>query len=349
MKKNISYTVLGAMSGTSLDGLDLAICSFKKNIKWEFKIKKAITYKYPKYWQKTLQNLHLKNTKKINEINKLFGKYMAEKINLFIKSEKIDFIASHGHTIFHQPEKKITLQIGDGKTISEITKHTTINNFRQLDVSLNGQGAPLVPIGDLKLFPDYKYCLNLGGFANISIKKRNKISAFDICPVNIVLNTLARKSGLEYDKNGNMAKSGELIPILFEKLNKIEFYSRSAPKSLSREWVEIHIIPLILNNKYNNKDILHTFCEHIAFQISSYIKNDSTLISGGGAFNTYLISRIKKLSKTKIIIPNDTIIKFKEAVIFAFLGILKIREEINCLKSVTGAIKDNSGGVIHTI
>ena len=127
-----------------------------------------------------------------------------ERINLFIKSKKIDFIASHGHTIFHQPEKKITLQIGDGKTISQITKHTTINNFRQLDVSLNGQGAPLVPIGDLKLFPDYKYCLNLGGFANISIKKGNKISAFDICPVNIVLNTLARKSGLEYDKNGNI-------------------------------------------------------------------------------------------------------------------------------------------------
>ena len=219
---NISkkYSVLGIMSGTSLDGIDLAICSFKNDNKWSFKIKKSATIKYPIYWKKKLSVLHKKNKKIIAEVNIEYGKFIAENINSFL-TEKVDFIASHGHTIFHQPEKKYTLQIGDGKTIAKLTQTKTINNFRNLDIKLNGQGAPLVPIGDLHLFPDYKYCVNLGGFANISIKKKEKIIAYDICPVNIVMNKICKHLNIEFDISGNIAKKGKIITNLLNSLNNL--------------------------------------------------------------------------------------------------------------------------------
>ena len=188
MTINWKYRVLGIMSGTSLDGIDLAICNFIKKKEWKFKIEKAITLKYSTYWKRILSELHTKNKSFILKINKEYAEFLAQEVNLFIENEKVDFIASHGHTIFHQPENNYTLQIGDGQTIANLTKIKTINNFRKLDVSLGGQVAPLVPVGDLNLFPEYKYCVNLGGFANLSIKEKDQIKAFDICPVNIVLN-----------------------------------------------------------------------------------------------------------------------------------------------------------------
>ena len=350
MKKNNKYTILGVMSGTSLDGIDIILVTFHKNIKWDFKIHKTQTYLYSKKWQEKLASLHLKDNSSIKKTDILYGALIAEKINDFIKDVniKIDAISSHGHTIFHEPNRNITKQIGDGKTIASITKIKSINNFRTLDASLNGQGAPLVPIGDLYLFTNYKYCLNLGGFANVSIKNNKTVTAFDICPVNIVLNMLANKIGKKYDYNGNIAKKGNLINTLLNTLNNISFYTKKAPKSLSREWVEKHIYPII-HNHYKIEDIMHTFCEHIGLQIGKHLKEKEVLVSGGGCFNTYLVNRIKYYSSSKIIIPNLEIINFKEALIFGFLGVLKLRNEINCLKSVTGAKKDNCGGIIHTI
>ena len=347
MGKNIKYRVLGVMSGTSLDGIDLAICTFTKKGNWEFKIEKQATIKYSDYWKNRLENLHTKNKKIITTTDVEYGAFLGKKIIAFLDNEKVDFIASHGHTIFHQPENKYTLQIGDGKTIAKTTGITTINDFRILDVSLGGQGAPLVPIGDLHLFPNYKYCINLGGFANISIKKEREITAFDICPVNIVLNQVCKELNIEYDNNGDIAKKGKLIPALLQQLNKLSFYKKSPPKSLGREWVEKHINPLIKNQK--PEDALHTFCEHIAMQIGIFIKNESALVTGGGAFNSYLMERIKHHSLSEIITPSNTIINFKEALLFGFLGILKIRNEVNCLQSVTGSDRDNCGGVIHQI
>ena len=229
---------------------------------------------------------------------------------------------------------------------TRVTKITTINNFRELDIYLHGQGAPLVPIGDLLLFSDYKYCLNLGGFANISEKKKNKIIAFDICAVNFILNKLSNRINLEYDKDGIKTRKGNVKQDLLEELNSLDFFEKEAPKSLSREWVEKSISPLFLK-EYETEDILHTFCEHIAIQIGLYLKKDSVLFTGGGVFNTYLMKRISYHTKSKIFIPKKKIINFKEALIFAFLGVLRVRNEINCLKSVTGAKEDNCGGEVN--
>ena len=345
MSKNVKYRVLGVMSGTSLDGIDLAICSFSKTENWQFSIERSITLPYSKYWKETLQNLHSRSAVEIKRIDKKYGLFIGNTINSFLAAERVDFIASHGHTVFHQPENKYTLQIGSGEVIAKITKTTTINDFRSLDISLNGQGAPLVPIGDLHLFSSYKYCVNLGGFSNISIKKNGVIAAFDICPVNIVLNKVCRQLGIEYDNNGNLATKGKLIPTLFEQLNSLDFYKQKEPKSLGREWVEKNIYPLLKNYKIN--DILNTFCEHIAIQIGIFLKNESALFTGGGVLNTYLMERIKHHSYSKIIIPENTLINFKESLIFSFLGVLRIENKINCLQSVTGAKRDNCGGVIH--
>ena len=345
MKTKNEYSILGLMSGTSLDGIDCALCSFINAESWKFVIKKTKTIPYSNFWKKRLRLLHLKDISTIKDINLKYGQYLGKIINSFLNKETIDFIASHGHTIFHQPENNYTLQIGDGQIIANLTKNTTICDFRSLDVSLGGQGAPLVPIGDLYLFPAYKYCLNLGGFANISIKNRNDITAFDICPVNIVLNQLSKILGFDFDKNGDLAKSGQLNQSLLAKLNQLEFYSKSAPKSLGREWIEKNISPLMINN-ISTKDIMHTFCEHISIQIGKYLQDGKVLISGGGTYNNYLINRINYYSKSTIIIPKKEIIDYKESLIFAFLGLLKMRNEVNCLQAVTGARKNSSSGKI---
>tara|TARA_B100001758_G_C18417002_1_gene621100 strand:+ start:27114 stop:28160 length:1047 start_codon:yes stop_codon:yes gene_type:complete len=343
--KNNYYTVLGVMSGTSLDGVDFALCTFEKNKVWKFKIKKCKTINYNNIWRNTLQNLHKKNKKTIAKTNIEYGKYLAKLINVFLDKEKVDFISSHGHTIFHDPNNNYTLQIGDGNIISQKTKLTTINDFRSLDVSLNGQGAPLVPIGDLHLFQDYKFCVNLGGFANISIKEKDTITAFDICPVNIIMNTLSKKLGKEYDENGDFAKKGILLPKLLKKLNTLSFYQQKPPKSLGREWVEQFINPIILN--YKPEDVLNTLCEHIAIQISKHLTEDKVLVTGGGVYNKFLMNRIKHYSNAEIIIPSKKIVDYKEALIFAFLGVLRSINKVNCLRSVTGAIRDNCGGIIY--
>jgi len=301
------------MSGTSCDGLDIAHCEFAfKDGNWNYKIINAKTYKYSESW-----------------------------IN----------ISSHGHTIFHQPSNGITYQIGNGANITAKTGITTISDFRTLDVALNGQGAPLVPIGDELLFPDYDYCLNLGGFANISFKQDNKRIAFDICPVNIAINYFTSKYfNLLYDKNGNFAKKGKVNINLLEKLNSLSYYKLEYPKSLGREWFEKNFINVISNYKIDAYDLLRTLYEHIAIQLSLVIENtkDKTiLVTGGGAFNSFLIEILKNKTKANIIIPEENLINFKEALIFAFLGLLRFNKNINCLSSVTGAKKDNCGGIIY--
>ena len=348
---NVFYNYsIGLMSGTSLDGLDLVYVKFNNNSYKDFQIIHADTIPYSEKWKIILQKSIEFSADGINDLDIKYGKFLAERVNEFIikySIKNIDFISSHGHTVLHQPEKGITLQIGNGQIISKITKQKVVCDFRTQDVKLGGQGAPLVPIGDELLFPEYDYCINLGGFSNISYREKNKRIAFDICPVNIVMNFYASKFGFQYDKNGDLASQGKINNQLLSKLNELDFYKKQYPKSLGLEWVQNEVYPLIDSMEKNHIHILRTLVEHIAIQISNIVdQNSSILFTGGGVFNSFLMNRISILSANKVIITSKKIINYKEALIFSLLGLLRIENKNNCLKSVTGANKDHSSGVI---
>jgi len=350
--KNQEKIILGVMSGTSLDGLDFALCKFKKNKDtYSYKLLKTGFVLYDKKMKSLLSNAQNLNAFDFIKFHKQYGEYIGEKINKFLDSEiKPDFIASHGHTIFHNPNENITFQIGDAAFISAETNISVISDFRNLDTALKGQGAPLVPAGDKYLFSDYDFCINLGGFANISYDDtEDKRIAFDICPVNFIVNNLVKTFGKEFDKDGNIGKKGNLNNKLLEELNNIPYYSEKAPKSLGREYVDKCYLPLLKQFKIPNEDKIRTFYKHIALQIANvvnYKKEAKILMTGGGVHNKFLMSEIKCEIKQEVIIPNEETIDFKEAIIFAFLGYLRINKSINVLKSVTGATKDNVGGSI---
>lgn len=341
---------IGAMSGTSLDGLDIAAIEFEFiNNKWRYKIIDATTVSYSHEWIKKLKNAPFLPGENLMELNAEYGQFTGIEIDRFIKqfNFKPDLIASHGHTIFHQPEKHFTLQIGSGAEIAAITKTTSVADFRTTDIALGGQGAPLVPVGDKLLFSGFDYCLNIGGFANVSFENNNQRVAFDISPANFALNFFAEKEGLAFDKNGEMGKKGEINEALLTKLNQLGFYRQKAPKSLGREWMEEVFFPEISKFNLSNTDILRTLYEHIAIQIANACTNSGKLfITGGGAFNSFLIERIKHRSNLEIILPDAATINYKEALIFAFLGVLRLQNKINCFASVTGAAKDSSVGIV---
>ena len=348
---NVFYNYsIGLMSGTSLDGLDLVYVKFNNNSYKDFQIIHADTIPYSEKWKIILQKSIEFSADDLNDLDIKYGKFLAERVNEFIikySIKNIDFISSHGHTVLHQPEKGITLQIGNGQIISKITKQKVVCDFRTQDVKLGGQGAPLVPIGDELLFPEYDYCINLGGFSNISYREKNKRIAFDICPVNIVMNFYASKLGFQYDKNGDLASQGKINNQLLSKLNELDFYKKQYPKSLGLEWVQNEVYPLIDSMEKNHIHILRTLVEHIAIQISNIVdQNSSIFFTGGGVFNSFLMNRISILSANKVIITSKKIINYKEALIFSLLGLLRIENKNNCLKSVTGANKDHSSGVI---
>ena len=340
------------MSGTSLDGIDLVYAKINALEKYRFKLLNATTIPYSKEWKTALKDgFHLSGEKLI-ELDANYGIHLGNIISKFIAENniaKIDFIASHGHTIFHNPAEKYTFQIGNGPQITAITGIKTICDFRVQDVALGGQGAPLVPVGDELLFSEYDYCLNLGGFSNISFNENKQRLAYDICPVNIVLNHYVAALNLEYDDKGTIASTGKIENDLLSELNSLAFYNDAKPKSLGYEFVAETIFPMIDKHNLSTKNILRTFVEHIAIQISK--KTDSNpektiLVTGGGAFNTFLTERLQSYTKTKLIIPDETIINYKEALVFALLGFLKDEGKINCLKSVTGASKDHRSGVV---
>ena len=343
------YKVIGVMSGTSLDGIDLAYITFNLDQYWDFRIEKVETIEYDNTWLKVLQNLVSYSLKELKDIDYRYTKLLANVIDSFIKRnsiEEVDAICSHGHTALHQPENGLTYQIGNNPLLSKELKQNVVCDFRVQDVRLGGQGAPLVPIGDRLLFADYDYCLNLGGFANVSTEKENKRIAFDICPVNTVLNHYATKLGFNYDDQGKLASRGKIVNQLLHDLNNLKFYSLPYPKSLGLEFVKMEILPLIDSYDLNPKDVLRTFTEHIAYQISKEIRNQNSkvLVTGGGAYNLFLIDRIKSKTNSKILIPTKQLVNFKEALIFGLLGVLKLRGEVNCLSSVTGAKYDHSSG-----
>jgi len=353
MKEN--YNVIGVMSGTSLDGVDLAHIFFTENNgKWNFTIAEAVTVPYSYEWVKRLKAAVGFSEAELVLLNKEYTQLLAGIIKAFISDNSIkelDAVCSHGHTILHQPHNGFTLQIGNLPEIASLIGEKVVCDFRVQDVQLGGQGAPLVPIGDRMLFPDYRYCLNLGGFSNISFEEKGSRIAFDICPVNTVLNHYANQLGLDYDDGGSIARSGAVVPLLLDELNALEFYTLGYPKSLGFEFVKGTVLPMIEKYPDSAQDKIATFTEHVAVQIAATIKGigeGELLVTGGGVYNEFLIGRMRQLlPNTLIAIPDDKAIQFKEALIFALLGVLKLRDEVNVLSSVTGASHDHSSGFIY--
>ena len=345
-----TYFAIGLMSGTSLDGLDICYAQFQNIATWEFEIIKTETIPYSSEWKNRLLNAILLSAEDLLALDKEYGFYLGEKTQEFISKNNItdlDFIASHGHTVFHQPQRKFTLQIGDGRAIKLTTKKPVIYDFRSQDVLMGGNGAPLVPIGDDLLFSQYDACLNLGGFSNISLQKNHQRIAFDISPVNVVLNYFAEKLGKNYDENGDFARNGAINFKILEQLNALTFYQKSAPKSLGVEFVNSVVFPLLKDETPEN--IIATFTEHIAEQIAKVFNDNqlkTVLVTGGGTFNTYLLEKIREKSQTELIVPDENIINFKEALIFAFMGVLRLRNEVNVLCSATGSSENHCSGIL---
>lgn len=342
---------IGLMSGTSLDGLDVVYVDIRED--FTFDLLAARTYPYPELWAAILSSLEKASAYDYALANVRLGHYMGEKVREFIAEKQIDavdYIASHGHTIFHQPHLGLTTQIGDGDAIAAETGIPVISNFRTLDVALGGQGAPLVPIGDRLFFAQYQACLNLGGIANISYEEGPKGRvAYDICPCNMALNNLARRMGKDYDRDGLTARGGAVVPSLLETMESLEFYRTPAPKSLGKEWFVESFLPL-LQDDYATADLLRTTVEHEALRVASVLNEKEIkklLVSGGGAYNKFLIERIVALApQCEVTIPDPSVIEYKEAIIFALLGYLRITQQINTLSSVTGARCDSIGGVL---
>jgi len=353
---NKSYCCVGLMSGTSLDGLDLVLCQLtREDGQWSYQLHKTNTVAYPETWQKRLKSATTLSGYELMTLHRHYGDYLGQQVNSFLKGStfKPDIIASHGHTVFHQPTQKVSLQIGDGAMIAAQTGIPTVSDFRTLDITLGGQGAPLVPIGDQWLFPCYQACVNLGGFANLSCDQAGKRVAWDISPVNFVVNRLVQPLGVAFDANGSMGQSGQVIESLLKELNKLDYYQQLAPKSLGEEWVKARFWPVV--NAYRAQalpDLIRTCYEHFAVQIATNLNEIGAgefLFTGGGVYNRFLMQRITAQLKGKVIIPHEQLIDFKEALVFALLGVLRLEHEVNCLASVTGARCDSSSGVVHWV
>ena len=354
---------IGLMSGSSLDGLDIALVRFEEeNEHYRFQILQAETLPYPTEWKTRLADAFHQQPDDLRELDKAYGRYLGEQVLAFAKKHNVrpDFVASHGHTIFHRPEEHYTLQIGDGQELAKACGFTVVNDFRTEDVSKGGQGAPLVPIGDKLLFNDYEMCLNIGGIANISYDEDGRRLAYDICIANQALNHLAQMQGLDYDRDGDLARSGQVDFDLLKKLNNLPFFLQEPPKSLGREYFETYQKGLIDEGQRTEDlgrgtggltiaDMMATFVEHIALQIAlavSWLPKGKMLVTGGGARNKFLIERLQARTKHEVIVPEAAIIDYKEALIFAFLGLRRMEGKTNVLASVTGAESDSCSGQI---
>ncbi len=367
------------MSGSSLDGLDIVFTELEENAgKWSFQIQASTCFSYNKEWPQKLQHAKDLHAREYLLLHNEYGEWLGEKINEFITANnleyKVQLIASHGHTVFHAPEKKMTAQLGNGAVIAAITGINVVSELRALDIAFGGQGAPIVPMGEKLLWNDVDYFLNIGGIANLSCQNANEFIAFDVCPANRILNMLAQEVGKEYDEDGNMAASGNINQNLLDELNSLDYYRQSYPKSLANEFGTDIIFPIIQSYPLSISDALRTYSEHITIQIVNAFTNcqlprlparmtwsdgnDAVgqatancqlMITGGGAFNAFLIERVKILLddlRIDIVVSSDEIIKYKEALIMALLGVLRWREEYTVMKSVTGATRNSIGGVV---
>lgn len=345
------------MSGTSLDGLDLVYCHiWKASENWSFEIKQAKSITYSQEMHGKLKNAISLSAEDLLELNATYGTWLGEQTKTFIDEYKLDVdcVASHGHTTHHRPEKGFTFQIGSGQHLANACGKKVICDFRTNDVALNGQGAPLVPIGDRLFFEQYDFCLNLGGISNISFEQRGQRLAYDIGLANMILNHITQKELLSYDAGGQLARQGITNPEMLRQLNALEYYRLPFPKSIGYEWFIEKVAPIVDSTTDGMKNLLNTSIHHICEQIAIQVKANTTkskntlLVTGGGALNHFLIETLQeKLGTTvEVVIPSKTIIAFKEALVFALMGALRLEHDINVLCSVTGAKRDSSSGVV---
>lgn len=354
------YRTIGLMSGSSLDGLDIVFVEFLETSgQWNFDIKAADCYAYSGDWKKRLQNATSLNASDYLLLHTDYGHYLGREINRFIEEKDLHYktglISSHGHTTFHMPSFKMTAQLGDGAAIASETKLPVVSDLRSLDLAFGGQGAPIVPIGEKLLFADYSMFLNLGGIANMSFKLPEKYIAFDICPANRVMNLLSAEVGKEYDAGGEIAVTGAIHTGHLQKLNTLEYYQLGYPKSLDNQFGTDIVFPLVKSFNLSVQDALRTYVEHIVFQIKNQAAKNQLdghqkmLVTGGGAFNDFLVKRLKEelhQLNIEIVIPDENIIQYKEALIMALIGVLRWRQEYNVMSSVTGAERDSIGGAV---
>jgi anhydro-N-acetylmuramic acid kinase len=357
------YRVIGLMSGSSLDGLDIAYVELHESAgKWLYKIKEACCRKYSDELKDQLKDAVHLSALQYQLLHAAFGHYIGREVNRFIEKNnlyhQVHLVASHGHTTFHLPEKLMTAQLGHGAAIAAETKLPIVTDLRALDVALGGQGAPIVPVGERLLFADIDFFLNIGGIANISAKNNEADSmiAFDVCVANRVLNMLAEERHLSFDENGKMAASGNVHSALLQKLNELSYYSRPYPKSLANDFGTDVVYPLVKSFSISVEDALRTYVEHIVCQIKNAIINcqlpatgRKLLVTGGGALNSFLIEKLKENLDTigiTVTLPEADVINYKEALIMALIGTLRWREEYTVFNSVTGAGRNSIGGAL---
>ncbi len=342
---------VGLMCGTSQDALDLAVVKFTPTAsRFDLDILLTQAFEIPFELALTLKSAERLSGLELSLLNNAVGRFFGDCVNQALaKTEyKPNFVASHGITIFHQPEHKLTLQIGSGAEIASITKLKTICDFRTSDIALGGNGAPLVPFADSILFSDYDFTLNLGGFANIA-SMNSEIAGFDITVCNLALNQIISEKGLSFDNNGAEARKGKVDIELLNSLNNLTFFKAHGPKSLGKEWFEREYSPILKASKISMNDKLRTVCDHIGIQIANHLHESekTCLVTGGGAYNLALIDAIKHHSKCELIIPGKEMIDYKEAICFAFLGLCRLLEKQNISKTVTGAQLNSIGGAIY--
>lgn len=354
------YRAIGIMSGSSMDGLDLVFTELlEERGQWSFEIIAADCYSYSQDWITKLKAATTLSALDYQLLHAEFGHYLGREVNRFIEEKQLHFkvglIASHGHTTFHLPAKKMTAQLGDGAALAAVTALPVVSDLRALDVAFGGQGAPIVPIGEKLLFPQYSLFLNIGGIANISFNHKGKYIAFDVCPANRVLNMLAGLKGKEYDEEGAWAASGQVHQPLLDQMNALDYYEQSYPKSLANSFGTDEIFPLIQSYGLEPGDALRTYVEHIVYQVKNAVQQQEMesegrlLVTGGGAFNTFLVQRLQeelKNHRIEVVVPSDDIVKYKEALVMALIGVLRWRQEYNVLSSVTGAQRDSIGGAV---
>ncbi len=354
------YRAIGLMSGSSLDGLDLVFAEFlHQGGAWSFEIKAAECLPYTPEWSERLRNATALSAGDYARLHADYGHFLGQSVNAFMEQHQllyqVGLVASHGHTTFHDPARGFTAQLGDGAAIAAETGLPVVSDLRNLDVAFGGQGAPIVPMGEKLLLGTSALFLNIGGIANLSVSGQ-AYHAYDVCPANRVLNLLANAVGKEFDEGGALAASGSVSSSLLDELNALPYYSQPYPKSLANEFGTDTIIPLIGKYCLPTNDALRTYVEHIAIQVAKAVSahpsghaDRQLLVTGGGALNTFMVDRLNEHLRTSgvtALVPDTSLVQYKEALIMAFLGVLRWRQENTVLASVTGASRDSIGGAV---